>query len=120
LSPRQWIAASRNGAAKAALLAIKRRDQAQLLEEQRRLDEHTCLLLGQRDDVLREIDQERGRRDLLRAEVDELERQMVAMRKAIGATEGELVVHLRELDERGVLEPILEACGWLVDPSEAA
>jgi hypothetical protein len=102
------IVESRNGAAKVKLLAIKRREAAELLEEQRRLDLHTCRLLDERDDVLREIDQERGRRDRLRAEVDELEQRRAELQLD---SDDAIIELLRSIGERRATEAAL-ALGW--------
>jgi hypothetical protein len=99
-------------AQRAALIYAVRRESES--DRQRRLaDEVVCELLDQKDDVEREIAQDRSRRDSLRAEVDELEERKLQLQQTIDAGEHELVMRLRSLDERGLLEHVLEQAGWL-------
>jgi hypothetical protein len=109
----QKILESKNGAAHAKLLEIKRKEQAQLLDEQRHLDEHTSLLLDQRDDVLREIDEERGRRDRLRAEVDELEQRKATLHHELESDEGIVAVLESIGEQRAAIAA--EQLGWDYD-----
>jgi hypothetical protein len=103
------IVESRNGAAHAKLLDMKRKDEAQLLAERYRLDHTVCELLDMKDDVEREIAQERERRDALRAEVDELER-----RKAQLDSDDAVVSILREIGEQRATIAA-EQLGWGYD-----
>jgi hypothetical protein len=111
----QKILESRNGAAHAKLLTFKRKDEAQLLAERYRLDNRVCELLDMKDDVEREIAAERGRRDALRAEVDELE-----ARKSQLESGADVVALLESIGEERAFAAAIEL-GWAdADDGEAA
>jgi hypothetical protein len=110
------VISSSNGAAAYALLRDKRKDQARLLEEQRRLVEHTSMLLDQRDDVLREIAQEQARRDRLRAEVDALEQKKAALHHEF-RSDDVVVELLRSIGEERATAAAI-ALGWAEDDDD--
>jgi hypothetical protein len=118
------ILESKNGAAHLRLLQLKRKDEAQLLEEQRRLDYHVCDLLDMKSAVEREIDQLQERANRLESElrqridglgegVEALEAHESRLRAAIDADERALVDRLHKLNEAGQLDDVLEATGLL-------
>ena len=106
----QKILESRNGAAHAKLLDIKRKDEAQLLAERYRLDNTVCELLDMKDDVEREIAHERERIAGLRQECRQLEQREATLRHQLESHDG-IVAILSEIGgQRATIAA--EQLGW--------